>query len=143
MWASGSVVGSELTDLLLPIDSDAQGSGLLTDAVFGAAGSETMPVPAHLVLRATSSPALTLRARIGRCGPSLAALIVLERSPGRAFPAREHGAHGAARRARWRAARRCSGEGGIRTPERGQPPLRDFQSRPFNRSGTSPGAALA
>ena len=30
------------------------------------------------------------------------------------------------------------GEGGIRTPERGQPPLRDFQSRPFNRSGTSP-----
>ena len=31
-----------------------------------------------------------------------------------------------------------SGEGGIRTPERGQPPLRDFQSRPFNRSGTSP-----
>src|SRR5579884_87183 len=33
----------------------------------------------------------------------------------------------------------ASGEGGIRTPERGQPPLRDFQSRPFNRSGTSPG----
>ena len=32
----------------------------------------------------------------------------------------------------------ASGEGGIRTPERGQPPLRDFQSRPFNRSGTSP-----
>ena len=31
-----------------------------------------------------------------------------------------------------------SGEGGIRTLERGQPPLRDFQSRPFNRSGTSP-----
>jgi DNA invertase Pin-like site-specific DNA recombinase len=30
------------------------------------------------------------------------------------------------------------GEGGIRTLERGQPPLRDFQSRPFNRSGTSP-----
>ncbi len=57
------VVGSELTDLLLPIDSDAQGSGLLTDAVFGAAGSETMPVPAHLVLCATTSPAVTLRAR--------------------------------------------------------------------------------
>src|SRR6201987_2764254 len=32
-----------------------------------------------------------------------------------------------------------NGEGGIRTLERGQPPLRDFQSRPFNRSGTSPG----
>ena len=32
----------------------------------------------------------------------------------------------------------ASGEGGIRTLERGQPPLRDFQSRPFNRSGTSP-----
>ena len=31
-----------------------------------------------------------------------------------------------------------NGEGGIRTPERSQPPLRDFQSRPFNRSGTSP-----
>jgi hypothetical protein len=31
-----------------------------------------------------------------------------------------------------------SGEGGIRTPGRGQPPSRDFQSRPFNRSGTSP-----
>jgi hypothetical protein len=30
------------------------------------------------------------------------------------------------------------GEGGIRTLERSQPPLRDFQSRPFNRSGTSP-----
>jgi hypothetical protein len=36
-----------------------------------------------------------------------------------------------------------NGEGGIRTPERGQPPLRDFQSRPFNRSGTSPGRRLA
>ena len=36
-----------------------------------------------------------------------------------------------------------NGEGGIRTPERGQPPLRDFQSRPFNRSGTSPGLRLA
>ena len=35
------------------------------------------------------------------------------------------------------------GEGGIRTPERGQPPLRDFQSRPFNRSGTSPGDAIS
>src|SRR4051794_15859367 len=33
-----------------------------------------------------------------------------------------------------------SGEGGIRTLERGQPPLHDFQSCPFNRSGTSPGA---
>ena len=33
------------------------------------------------------------------------------------------------------------GEGGIRTLERGQPPLRDFQSRPFNRSGTSPGSS--
>jgi PilZ domain len=33
------------------------------------------------------------------------------------------------------------GEGGIRTLERGQPPLRDFQSRPFNRSGTSPSNA--
>ena len=37
----------------------------------------------------------------------------------------------------------ASGEGGIRTPERGQPPLRDFQSRPFNRSGTSPLGAAA
>ncbi len=81
-------VGSELTDLLLPIDSDAQGSGLLTDAAFGAAGAEPMPVPAHLVVRSTSNPALTLRARIGRCGPSLAALIVLEPWPGRAIPAR-------------------------------------------------------
>jgi hypothetical protein len=35
-----------------------------------------------------------------------------------------------------------NGEGGIRTPERGRPPLRDFQSRPFNRSGTSPVAGL-
>ena len=35
------------------------------------------------------------------------------------------------------------GEGGIRTLERGQPPLRDFQSRPFNRSGTSPARAYA
>jgi hypothetical protein len=76
-----SVVGAELTDLLLPIDCDAQGSGLLTDAAFSAAGAEPMPVPAHLVLRATSNPALTLRARIGRCGPSPAALIVLEPLP--------------------------------------------------------------
>jgi PAS domain-containing protein len=82
------VVGSELTDLLLPIDSDAQGSGLLTDAAFGATGAERMPVPAHLVLRATTNPALILRARIGRCGPSLAALIVLAPSPSRAVPAR-------------------------------------------------------
>jgi polysaccharide deacetylase family protein (PEP-CTERM system associated) len=36
--------------------------------------------------------------------------------------------------------RESGGEGGIRTPERGQPPLRDFQSRPFNHSGTSPGS---
>jgi hypothetical protein len=41
---------------------------------------------------------------------------------------------------RAKARERASGEGGIRTPERGQPPLRDFQSRPFNRSGTSPGS---
>jgi hypothetical protein len=83
------VVGSELTDLLLPIDSDAQGTGLLTDAVFGAAGGEPMPPPAHLVLSTTTNPALSLRARIGRCGPSLAALIVLEPSPGRPVPACE------------------------------------------------------
>jgi hypothetical protein len=82
------VVGSELTDLLLPIDSDAQGSGLLTDAAFGAAGGEPMPVPAHLVVRSTSNPALTLRARIGRCGPSIAALIVLEPPPVRDVPPR-------------------------------------------------------
>jgi hypothetical protein len=82
------VVGAELTDLLVPIDCDAQGSGLLTDAAFSAAGAEPMPVPAHLVLRPTANPALTLRARIGRCGPSPAALIVLEPSPGRAIPAR-------------------------------------------------------
>src|SRR5215471_12592512 len=32
-----------------------------------------------------------------------------------------------------------SGEGGIRTLGRSQPPSHDFQSCPFNRSGTSPG----
>jgi glucosyl-3-phosphoglycerate synthase len=42
----------------------------------------------------------------------------------------------------WPARRGRHGEGGIRTLERGQPPLRDFQSRPFNRSGTSPSAPL-
>jgi hypothetical protein len=72
------VVGCELTDLLLPIDSDANGWRQLTDAVFGAASGEPMPVPAHLGLRAAVDPALTLRARIGRCGPARAALIVLE-----------------------------------------------------------------
>src|SRR4051812_5738540 len=33
-----------------------------------------------------------------------------------------------------------SGEGGIRTLGRGRPPSHDFQSCPFSRSGTSPGA---
>jgi glycosyltransferase involved in cell wall biosynthesis len=41
------------------------------------------------------------------------------------------------------ASRVSDGEGGIRTLERGQPPLRDFQSRPFSRSGTSPSALPA
>jgi hypothetical protein len=122
------VVGCGLTDLLLPIGSDTQGSGLLTDAVFEAASGESMPVPAHLVLYAAADRALMLRARIGRCGPSRAALIVLERiATGRRRTTDDE--------------RDDSGEGGIRTPERGQPPLRDFQSRPFNRSGTSPGHA--
>jgi PAS domain-containing protein len=76
------VVGSELTDLLLPIDSETQGSGLLTDAVFVAASGEPMPIPVHLALRLAAHPALTLRARIGRCGPARAALIVLEPSGG-------------------------------------------------------------
>jgi hypothetical protein len=76
------VVGSGLTDLLLPIDSETQGAGLLTDAVFAAASGEPVPIPEHLALRLTVHPALTLRARIGRCGPARAALILLEPSGG-------------------------------------------------------------
>jgi hypothetical protein len=99
------VVGGGLTDLLLPIDSDTQGSGLLTDAVFEAASGEPMSVPAHLALYAAADRALMLRARIGRCGPSRAALIVLERVA-------------TGRRRMADAERDDSGEGGIRTPRR-------------------------
>ena len=73
------VVGSELTDLLLPADSEQNGGGVLTDAVFAAASDGQMPVPAHIALRGVEDPGLLLRARIGRCGPARAALIVLER----------------------------------------------------------------
>ena len=78
------VAGSELTDLLLPIDCETNGGGALTDAVFEAAGDGHMPVPAHLLVRGVAAPDLLLRARIGRCGPARAALIVLRqqaRSP--------------------------------------------------------------
>jgi hypothetical protein len=73
------IVGSELTELLLPIDCEEAGAGTLTDAVFAAANEEHMPVPMHLALRGVSDPNLLIRARIGRCGPARAALMVLQR----------------------------------------------------------------
>lgn len=81
------VVGSDLTELLLPIDWEKNGGGVLTDAVFDAVGDGHMPVPAHLVVRGVTDPSLVLRARIGRCGPARAALIVLQQQPARPRPA--------------------------------------------------------
>jgi hypothetical protein len=81
------VVGNDLTELLVPIDCEENGGGVLTDAVFEAVGDGHMPVPAHLVVRGVANPGLLLRARIGRCGPARAALIVLQQQPARPRPA--------------------------------------------------------
>ena len=72
------VVGRELTELLLPIDCERDGAGALSDAVFDAASGDPMPVITRLVLCPAHQPGLRLRARIGRCGPPRAALLVLE-----------------------------------------------------------------
>jgi hypothetical protein len=85
------VVGTELTELLLPIDSEKTGGGTLTDAVFAAASDEHMPVPVHLALRGVHDPNLVIRARIGRCGPAPAALLVLERRGRASRSAEPHG----------------------------------------------------
>lgn len=81
------VVGNDLTELLVPIDCEENGGGVLTDAVFEAVDDGHMPVPAHLAVRGVANPGLLLRARIGRCGPARAALIALQQQPVRPRPA--------------------------------------------------------
>lgn len=73
-----SVVRHPLTDLLVPADPDGQGVSQLIDAVTDATSGVAGVRPSHLLLRPTHDPELRLHARVGRCGPPLGALIVLE-----------------------------------------------------------------
>ncbi len=72
------VVGHPLTELLLPAGPEPCGvSNLMTalaEATSGCAGVR----PSHLLLRTVHDDGLSMHARLGRCGPPLGALIVLE-----------------------------------------------------------------
>jgi hypothetical protein len=72
------VVRRPLTDLLMPADADPQAATKLVAAVAEASSGVAGARPSHLLLRPVNAPGMRLRARIGRCGPPLAALIVLE-----------------------------------------------------------------
>lgn len=72
------VVRRPLTDLLVPGDPHRRGAveliAAVSEATSGAPGSR----PSQLLVRPTDKPELRIHARIGRCGPPLGALIVLE-----------------------------------------------------------------
>jgi hypothetical protein len=71
-------VDRHVTELLVPADAEAQGpndlSALLVAAASGAEGDE----PAHAVLRPADEFGVRFSARIGPCGPTPGALVVLE-----------------------------------------------------------------
>lgn len=73
-----SVIGHRLTELLLPADGDPHGASALVAAVEEAASGAAGARPLHLRLRAVNHSELELHARLGRCGPPVGALIVLE-----------------------------------------------------------------
>jgi PAS domain-containing protein len=73
-----SVVGRPLTDLLLAADPEPHGAAELMAAVAQATSGAAGARPSHVRLRAIRDRGLRLRARLGRCGPPLGALIVLE-----------------------------------------------------------------
>jgi PAS domain-containing protein len=73
-----SVVGRPLTDLLLPAGPAPHGASELMAAVAEATSGAAGVRPLHLRLRTMHDRGLRLRARLGRCGPPMGALIVLE-----------------------------------------------------------------
>jgi PAS domain-containing protein len=73
-----SVVQRPLTDLLVPADADHRAGTRLVTAVSQAASGVAGALPAQLLLRPAKTQGMRLNARVGRCGPPLAALIVLE-----------------------------------------------------------------
>jgi PAS domain-containing protein len=73
-----SVVRRPLTDLLLPADREARGASEMMAAVAAAASGAAGVRPSHLRLRTLHHRGLQLQARLGRCGPPVGALIVLE-----------------------------------------------------------------
>jgi PAS domain-containing protein len=72
------VVGRSLTDLLLPADGEPHGASELMAAVAAATSGAAGVRPLHLRLCTIRDRALLLHARLGRCGPPVGALIVLE-----------------------------------------------------------------
>jgi PAS domain-containing protein len=73
-----SVVGRPMTDLLLPAGPEPRGASELMAAVADATSGATGVRPLHLRLRTIHDRGLRLHARLGRCGPPMGALIVLE-----------------------------------------------------------------
>jgi PAS domain-containing protein len=72
------VVGRPLTDLLLPAGPEPRGASELMGAVAAATSGAAGVRPLHLRLRTIHDRGLRLHARLGRCGPPMGALIVLE-----------------------------------------------------------------
>jgi PAS domain-containing protein len=78
--SEGFVVRRPLAELLMPAGTDAEPhavAGLMaavSEAASGVAGAR----PSRLVFAPAKANGLRLHARIGRCGPPVAALIVLE-----------------------------------------------------------------
>lgn len=72
------VVRRPLTDVLAPANHDPHLATKLLEAVGDATSGAAGTRPSHLLLCPIDNPNLRLKARIGRCGPPLSALIVLE-----------------------------------------------------------------
>jgi PAS domain-containing protein len=73
-----SVVGRSLTDLLLPADGEPHAASDLMAAVAAATSGAAGVEPSHLRLSTIRDRSLLLHVRLGRCGPPMGALIVLE-----------------------------------------------------------------
>jgi nitrogen-specific signal transduction histidine kinase len=72
------IVRRPLTDLLVPADPGSHPASKLVAAVSEAASGVAGARPARVILQPVGQRDVRLSARIGRCGPPLAALIVLE-----------------------------------------------------------------
>jgi PAS domain-containing protein len=73
-----SMVRRPLTDLLVPADRGSRPASRLVAAVSEAASGVAGARPTHVMLQPVDQPDVRLSARVGRCGPPLGALIVLE-----------------------------------------------------------------